>query len=253
MRDKYEELSGLFSEWKGCTRCELGKLRESKNKRTNGFSGNMAMGEGNPDASIFILGTAPAVEEDKKGRVFVGESGDILNEYLDSVNIKRGEDTFITNLVSCRSFSETENEKGRLREENRDPTPAERRECRPLWEEALYIVDPLLVIGLGKLAIKELTKKAVSSIHNIQGTVDECVINKRVKDIKYPVMCMYHPAFLARSGDHFHGGPWHKQYVAFQRTAYLLDRLKNKYYGTEIPKRKFKESDLFLVEGGLPK
>jgi DNA polymerase len=252
MNNKEQKLLALFNEWEGCAACELGVLRKDNFDKTGGRTGNIAFGDGNADADIFIIGTAPAEKEDMAGNVFVGESGVVLDEYLDNVGLTRKE-VFCTNTVACRAYSTTKNESGRIRESNRDPSLAERKTCRALWKEELYIVDPLIIIALGNIAISEVTKVRCGAVTSVQGTLGSCRIQGRAVEIEYPVMHMYHPAHLARSGDSLYGGIWHQQLIAFRRTIYLLDKLRASHYGTPIPERDFNEEDLFIVEGGLPK
>ena len=85
-----EILKEVAVEVSTCTRCDLCKSRT-----------RAVPGEGNPHAKILFIGEGPGLHEDKQGRPFVGPSGQLLQELLKSINLKR-EDVFITNVVKCR-------------------------------------------------------------------------------------------------------------------------------------------------------
>jgi hypothetical protein len=138
-----------------------------------------------------------------------------------------------------------------MKEENRDPTPLEREHCRPMWEEVLYLIDPLLIVAMGKPAVQEVTGRRSVTMREAQGKIDRCIIKRRAAEVTYPVMCMYHPAFLSRSGDTYQGGPWHQELIAWRRTAYFLDQLRSLYHGTPMPDRGFTEEEMFLIKGGI--
>lgn len=247
--DKERAVLSLFSQWTDCTKCELGKLRTEKHLDTDGYSGNIVFGDGNVEADMVIIGIGPGENEDQQGCPYVGESGNILNEYLDQVKMLRDE-LFVMNIVACRPFSKSIDFKTkRPKEENRDPTPLEREKCRPLWQEALYIIDPLVVVVMGKPAVMEVTGQRSVSMRDVQGTVMSCQIPGKAVSPTYTVIPMYHPAFLSRSGDTYRGGPWHQALIAWKRAVYFLDQLRNLYYGTPMPDRGLKEEDMFLVGG----
>jgi uracil-DNA glycosylase family 4 len=249
--DKERAVLSIFERWKGCTKCELGQQREAKRLDTRGEFGNIVFGDGIVNADMVVIGIGPGEQEDKDGVPFVGESGQILNEYLEVVSMRR-EELFVMNIVACRPFSKSIDFKTkRPKEENRDPTPLERECCRPLWQEVLYTIDPLVVVAMGKPAIMEVTGKRSVSMREAQGAVTSCQIPGKAVMTNYTVIPMYHPAFLSRSGDTFKGGPWHQALVAWKRAVYFLDQLRNLYRGTPMPDRGIKEEDLFLVQGGI--
>ena len=249
--DKERAVLSIFERWNGCTKCDLGKQREAKNKDTAGACGNIVFGDGNVDADMVLIGIGPGEQEDKEGVPFVGESGNILDEYLEAVRMQRDE-LFIMNIVSCRPFSKSIDFKTkRLKEENRDPTPLERERCRPLWQEILYVVDPLVVVALGKPTVMEVTGKRSVTMREMQGMVMTCQIPGKAVMPTYNVIPMYHPAFLSRSGDTYKGGPWHQALISWKRAVYFLDQLRNLYFGTAMPDRGIKEQDLFLLQGGI--
>jgi DNA polymerase len=244
--DKERAVLSVFSKWIDCEKCELGKLRKNKFKETSGYCGNMVFGDGNVDADMVILGIGPGEQEDQQGLPFVGDSGYILDDYLSHVKMRRDE-LFIMNTVACRPFSKALDFKTKkLREENRDPTALESMTCRPMWQDVLYIIDPLVVVSMGKPAVAEAAGKRGVSMRDVQGTVMTCTVPGKAVPVVYTNIPMYHPAYLSRSGDTFHAGPWHQALIAWKRAVYFLDQMRNLYRGTPIPDRGIKEEDMFL-------
>ncbi len=128
-------------------------------------------GEGSSNAKIMFIGEAPGYHEDRQGRPFVGASGRLLEELLNNVGIQR-QDVFITNVVKCRPPG------------NRDPEPEEIAACRPYLEQQIDIIQPKLIVTLGRFSMQRYFPKA--SISRIHGQP------KREGDrIYYP---MFHPA-----------------------------------------------------------
>lgn len=233
--DKSARLRELYQRWANCQRCPLHEKRR-----------NIVFGQGNPDADILVLGIGPGEEEDKTGNPFYGPSGEILDEYLEENHYNRA-DLFLLNIVACRPTIEIVDPKThRKRTENRDPAPKERESCLPLWLTTLYIVDPILIVALGKPAIMEVSKKRGIQMYKDHGQIQDCEIPGLITPLKYPVMTMYHPAFLARSGDKTYGGVWHQALVDWRRAIYYVDQLRYLYYGEPPPDRGFERIDLFI-------
>lgn len=97
----------------------------------------LVMGDGNPDANIVLIGEAPGKNEDEQGVPFVGAAGKFLDEMLAAAKLKR-EDVYITNIVKYRPPN------------NRDPLPEEKREFWPYLLKQLEIINPKVVITLGR-------------------------------------------------------------------------------------------------------
>lgn len=97
----------------------------------------LVLGEGNPDARIVFIGEAPGKKEDEQGRPFVGASGRFLNEMLAAAGLDR-DDVYITNIVKYRPPN------------NRDPLPEEKRTFWPYLMRQLEIIDPKVIITLGR-------------------------------------------------------------------------------------------------------
>ena len=143
-----------------CSDCELGLGRK-----------NAVPGEGSPNADLMIIGEGPGAQEDLLGRPFVGRAGQFLDELLAYIGLKR-EDVFIANMVKCRP------------PENRDPLPAEVSACNKYLERQIELLDPLLIVTLGRVSLTRFFPGV--SMAQARGKVRE-------KDGRfiYPVM---HPA-----------------------------------------------------------
>jgi uracil-DNA glycosylase len=104
---------------------------------------NLVMGDGNTDADIVFIGEAPGKKEDELGLPFVGAAGKFLNEMLATINLERS-DVYITNIVKYRPPS------------NRDPYPEEKIAFLPYLQAQLDVIQPKLVITLGRHSMDSL-------------------------------------------------------------------------------------------------
>jgi DNA polymerase len=140
-------------------------------------STNMVPGEGNPDAAVMLVGEAPGATEDEQGRPFVGRAGKLLEEVLAEAGLQR-EDVYITNVVKARP------------PKNRDPKAGEVAHHLPWLEAELALIQPALVIPLGRHALSHFTDDAkISEVHGTEMT-------ERGRSL-FP---MYHPAAALRGG-----------------------------------------------------
>lgn len=141
----------------------------------------LVMGGGNPDAEIVFIGEAPGKKEDELGLPFVGASGRFLDEMLGAAQLDRA-DVYITNIVKYRPPN------------NRDPTPEEKREFWPYLIRQLEIINPRVVITLGR--------------HSGMGFIPDLVISRdhgqarqvKLGDHVYTVIPLYHPAAALYNG-----------------------------------------------------
>lgn len=137
---------------------------------------NIVPGEGNPDSQILFIGEGPGQKEDEQGRPFVGSAGQLLNELLASIGLKR-EDVFIANVVKCRPPN------------NRDPLPEEVSACWPWLTRQIKIIDPLLIIPLGRHAMERFLPGM--KISAIRGKI----MRRNIAEVGVKVfMPTYHPA-----------------------------------------------------------
>ena len=128
-------------------------------------------GEGSDHAEIMFIGEGPGFHEDKQGRPFVGAAGQLLDEMIALIGLKR-QQVFITNAVKCRPPG------------NRDPLPEEIAACRPWLDQQLEMLNPKLIVTLGRHAMGMFCPG--ESITRVHGSA------RRAEN--HLVMPMYHPA-----------------------------------------------------------
>lgn len=141
----------------------------------------LVMGDGKVNADIVLIGEAPGKNEDLQGLPFVGAAGKFLNEMLASAGMNR-EDVYITNIVKYRPPN------------NRDPSPEEKKEFWPYLLKQLQIIDPKIVVTLGRHSMEYfLPGQLISKIHGEP---------KRVQfgDHKIVIVPLYHPAAALYNG-----------------------------------------------------
>jgi DNA polymerase len=217
-------LAQLQDSWGDCQRCGLAETRT-----------RLVFGEGNPNADIMIVGEGPGEHEDRSGRPFFGRAGEVLDQFLESVDLDRQEDLYITNVVCCRPTVEVEDDRsGGVRIDNRPPSKVEREACKERLLEQIYLVDPLLIIAVGKVPLQILTGKA-PKMEAVRGRMRTFTMQGRHVPIRYALMPVYHTAFLARSHNRTKSGPWYKTTEDFVRAAQVIDHLRETYYGIEPP------------------
>lgn len=165
---KAEKLEYLRDYLGDCRRCPLWKNRN-----------NIVFGEGDPEARLVFVGEAPGRREDETGRPFVGPAGELLNEMIRAMGLERDE-TYICNVLKSRP------------PRNRDPSPEEIRECFPFLQKQLEIIEPEVIVPLGRPATQNLLKTD-RPLGAMRGRWHEWN--------EIPVMPTYHPAYLLRSPD----------------------------------------------------
>jgi uracil-DNA glycosylase family 4 len=142
---------------------------------------NLVMGDGNIDAEIMFIGEAPGKNEDEQGLPFVGAAGKFLNEMLAQAGMARS-DVYITNIVKYRPPN------------NRDPLPEEKAAFWPYLLKQLQIIQPKVVITLGRHSMEYfLPDMKISLVHGQA---------KRIKfgDDKIVIVPLYHPAAALYNG-----------------------------------------------------
>jgi uracil-DNA glycosylase len=160
LADRERKLQDIAREIKICERCDLHLTRT-----------NAVPGEGPADAEILLVGEAPGFHEDQKARPFVGNAGHLLDDLLDQAGLKR-EQVFITNIVKSRPPG------------NRDPKPEELEACTPWLEMQIELIDPLVIVTLGRFSMAQFLPGA--KISQAHGKAEW--VNGRM------IVAMYHPA-----------------------------------------------------------
>ena len=163
-------LGAIAAEVRDCTRCRLHETRT-----------RAVPGEGDPSTEVVFVGEGPGFNEDREGRPFIGRAGDLLVKLLASLGWQRS-DVFITNVVKCRP------------PDNRDPEPDEVAACAPYLKRQLEILDPALIVTLGRHSMGRFMPGArISQAHGTTGAVDPA---SGARDAT--VFAMYHPAAALR-------------------------------------------------------
>jgi DNA polymerase len=149
-----------------CVACKLGYTRNE-----------FVFGEGNPNASIMIVGEAPGADEDKHGRPFIGRAGKLLTKIINAIGFDR-EEVFIANVIKCRPPA------------NRRPEKEEVAECKPYLIKQIELVKPDFIVALGLTAAESLTGNKFK-MKDVRGSF--------LSFESVPLMITYHPAALLRN------------------------------------------------------
>lgn len=148
-----------------CEKCRLCKDRK-----------HAVPGEGNINARIIFVGEAPGADEDTQGRPFVGRSGQFLSELMSKIGLDR-RNVWIGNVIKCRP------------PENRDPMFDEVRACTPYLEKQIEMINPKVIVTLGRFALEYFIPKArISEAHGTPYRVKNRIV--------FP---LYHPAAALRN------------------------------------------------------
>lgn len=171
MPSKKEQLDKSNEEMAKCSQCVL-----------RGTCKQVVPGEGSAEAEIMFIGEGPGQKEDELGRPFVGAAGKFLDELLASINLRR-EDTYIANVVKCRPPA------------NRDPLPEEVEACWPWLENQIEIINPKLIVTLGRHSTERfLPNQKISKIHGKAMRRNIPQLGTRV------FYALYHPAAALYNG-----------------------------------------------------
>jgi len=163
--DRSVRLQAVAVEAQSCTACRLCEQRNT-----------VVFGDGDANADLMFVGEGPGYNEDRQGLPFVGRAGQLLNRIIRAIDLRR-EDVYITNVVKCRPPN------------NRDPQPDETAACRSFLDRQVELIEPRVVVALGRVAAQQLLQTR-DSLGRLRGRWHE------VGGV--PVRVTYHPAFLLR-------------------------------------------------------
>ncbi len=169
---------------------------------------NMVIYRGNPAAKLMIIGEAPGTEEDRQGKPFVGRSGQLLDQILESVGLDSEEDVFITNAV----FRLPPGKDGKPL---RKPTSDEIAYYKPYLLDIIRIIDPKIMLLTGNVATESLL--GVTGITKLRGQWHDW--NGRA------VMPIFHPAYLLRNQSKKPGQPKALMWEDIQEVRRKYDKL----------------------------
>ena len=162
----YQTLDELKEAIQDCQKCPLSKTRT-----------HFVFGTGSPDANLMLIGEAPGRDEDLQGEPFVGRAGQLLDKILAAIEFQRKE-VYIGNILKCRPPN------------NRDPLPEEVALCMSHLMNQIDIIQPKIILALGRIAAQTLLKTS-ASLGQLRS--EELTFS----DI--PLFVTYHPAALLRN------------------------------------------------------
>jgi uracil-DNA glycosylase len=182
-----------------CTACKLAPSRQ-----------NVVFGEGHPDARLMLIGEGPGAEEDRTGRPFVGQAGQLLDQILAAVGLSR-EVVYIGNVVKCRP------------PQNRNPEPDEIAACESWLLEQIRLVRPQILVTLGNIPTQWALETSLG-ITKTRGTWAEF----KKLSAPIPVLPIFHPAYLLRNPVRTVGGPKWLTWQDIKAVKAVLDELPEK-------------------------
>lgn len=238
---KEDRLRALAEEYEECKNCILHRDRSC-----------IVFGEGSvEEGSIMLIGEGPGEFEDREGFPFVGNSGQFLDELLlfygSTSRLREMQDQYddgedldyeelrkalctderlhYDNCVMCRP------------PDNRNPTRQELSACWDRLRRTIYVIDPIVIVALGKVAAQWLTKKSVK-IRVDHGRFMEARIEGKHTELRYPVFVMFHPSGILREGDHNREGSLAWQTDGDLRTLFTaVDNARATLLGEGRPRR----------------
>lgn len=169
------EITAANADWdtlahmvQNCTKCALCQTRTKT-----------VFGVGNRTADLLVIGEGPGANEDLKGEPFVGQAGQLLDKMLAAIQLSR-DSVYIANIVKCRPPN------------NREPLPAEVSQCLPYLHRQIALIQPKLILALGRVAAHNLLHLTTPLNKLREHTFHFGPTN-------IPVIVTYHPAYLLRN------------------------------------------------------
>ncbi len=163
--DRIAALQMIRDEIGDCTRCPLSTTRNK-----------IVFGDGDPNARLLFVGEGPGADEDALGLPFVGRAGQLLNNMIAAMGLKR-EQVYVANIVKCRP------------PQNRAPEPEEAHTCSPFLFQQIDVVRPQVVVALG----------ATAATYLLGARTPLTMLRGRLHPFRGATLVVtYHPAFLLR-------------------------------------------------------
>ena len=218
---KKELLRMLHEDWSSCSRCDL---CDPKGRRRH----NVVFGEGNLDAQVVIVGEAPGHNEDLTGDPFVGKAGKLLDSFLETVGVTRDE-VYLLNILGCWPTEEGTPKK------TRTPAKTEIKKCLPRVHRTIEIIDPYVLLLLGNVALKALTKekKGITTYAlDDRLPVLAAYTQGLHAEVRRPAFATFHPAALLRNWDQAEDGPLDLSLKTWDRAFRVADKHSQLYKGT---------------------
>lgn len=186
----YEEVKEIAEK---CTKCSLSKTRHK-----------VVFGHGPVPCSLMLIGEAPGADEDAQGLPFVGRAGQLLTKILESIDLKRPDDIYITNTLKCRPPN------------NRAPQASEQEACKPYLEAQIHQVKPKIILLAGAPAVKTVLKSD-EPMSKIRGKW------QKLAGGEISVMPIFHPSYLLRNPSKTKGSPKWLTWQDMQEVKHALE------------------------------
>lgn len=165
--EKAAKLAAMAEKVAACAACGLCETRTQT-----------VFSRGSPYSPLMLIGEAPGADEDAQGYPFVGRSGKLLDDILSKGMGYDPANIYVSNVLKCRPPN------------NRNPEPSEIEACRHYLEEQIEIIDPMVILALGRFPAQWLLDSS-QPIGKLRG---------KMWDVKgRKVVCTYHPAYLLRN------------------------------------------------------
>lgn len=152
---------------------------------------NTVFSDGNVNSDIMLIGEAPGAEEDRVGKPFIGEAGQLLDRMFAAIDMTRAEDFYITNLLPWRPPG------------NRKPTDTECEICLPFIKRHIELFKPKMIILIGGTSASSIMN-VQTGITKLRGKWSEYQVGEEM----IPMMPILHPAYLLRQPQ-FKKQAWH--------------------------------------------
>jgi DNA polymerase len=173
VESKQKAIDKLNAAMKGCTRCRLCRTRK-----------NVLGGEGNLQARLMLLAQAPGENEDREGKMFIGPSGQVLDDLLEEAGIGRDE-IYMTNLIKCKL------------PQNRKPKQDEIATCSRFLEQEIVLIDPEIIVPLGYYATRYILSRYKLPIPQTRAEFSSCYgrlflsQNQKIFPLPHPASLLY--------------------------------------------------------------
>ena len=198
MMIKMNSYPEIEAEAQKCRKCPLSKTRKT-----------VVFGSGPVPCDLMLIGEAPGADEDEQGLPFVGKAGQLLTKILESINIRRPDDIYITNTVKCRP------------PENRLPTEEETEACHPYLEAQIETIKPKIILLAGSAATR-LILKTDRPIGKLRGQWF------KLPKTEIKVMPIFHPSYLLRNQSTAEGSPKWLMWKDMKELKAQIAKLKTK-------------------------
>jgi uracil-DNA glycosylase len=165
-----DSLEAVAADVGACKACGLAATRK-----------HSVPGEGSINPLVMVIGEGPGADEDATGRPFVGRAGQLLDKMLGSIELVRGKNCYIANMVKCRPPG------------NRNPEAVEISACYPFLERQIILLKPVLILCAGRVAAQSILKTS-TGINALRGQFAEF----KIGELTIPVLPTYHPSAILR-------------------------------------------------------